>query len=45
MSELAHLPGEVYPDAVLNIDSIPASVFQLKRRSGGWYGTHVRRAN
>ena len=32
MSELAHLPGEVYPDAVLNIDSIPASVFQLKRR-------------
>lgn len=32
MSELAHLPSEVYPDAVLNIDSIPASVFQLKRR-------------
>lgn len=32
MSDLEHLPEEVYPDAVLNIDSIPASVFQLKRR-------------
>lgn len=27
-----NIQGEIYPDAVLNIDSVPASVFQLKRR-------------
>jgi hypothetical protein len=32
MSDMNHLTGEVYPDAVLNIDRVPASVFQLKRR-------------
>lgn len=32
MTEIYHNPEEIYPDAVLNIDSVPASVFQLKRR-------------
>ena len=32
MININHLTGEVYPDAVLNIDRVPASVFQLKRR-------------
>lgn len=32
MTDFNNLQGEIYPDAVLNIDSIPASVFQLKRR-------------
>ncbi len=32
MDAINHINGEIYPDAVLNIDRVPASVFQLKRR-------------
>ena len=32
MDAIDHINREIYPDAVLNIDRVPASVFQLKRR-------------
>ena len=32
MVDINHMAEGIYPDAVLNIDRVPASVFQLKRR-------------